>query len=76
MLGAPAGAGRAHPPVLDLPAVFNPPAARTFELVVNGRVVTTLTAPLTPSDNQWADLTATVALRSGTNTVGGAVRRG
>jgi hypothetical protein len=51
------------------PVVFNPPAARTFELVVNGRVVTTLNAPLTPSDNQWADLTTTVALRSGTNSV-------
>jgi len=69
VLGAPAGTAELTLRYSTYPVVFNPPAARTFELVVNGRMVTTLTVPPTESDNEWADLTTTVPLRPGTNSV-------
>ena len=69
VLGAPAGSAVLTIRYSTYPVIFNPPAARNFDVMVNGTRVATLTAPLTASDNQWADLTTNIALKAGTNAV-------
>ncbi len=69
VLGAPAGPATLTLRYSTYPVPFNPPPARNFDVVVNGTRVATLSAPLTESDNQWADLTTAIPLRTGTNSV-------
>jgi hypothetical protein len=69
VLGAPAGTATLTLRYSTYPVPLNPPAARNFDLVVNGKYVTTLTATPTPTADQWSDLSTTVALRPGTNSV-------
>ena len=69
VLGAPSGTATLTLRYSTYPVPFNPPPARNFDLLVNDRRVATLVAPLTPSANQWADVTTEVRLRAGTNAV-------
>jgi alpha-glucosidase (family GH31 glycosyl hydrolase) len=69
VLGAQSGPADLTVRYSTYPVVLNPPPAHNFELVIDGREVSTLTAAPTATANQWADLTTTVSLRPGTNSV-------
>lgn len=69
VLGAPSGPASVTLRYSNVPVPPTSTVVRNFDLLVNGRYATTLTADRTDSAEPWSTLTTTVALRSGVNTV-------
>ena len=69
VMGAPAGRALVSIRYSNEPSAPLPSAQSTIDLLVNGRLITTLVAAPTDSANPWSTLHTTVPLQSGTNAV-------
>jgi len=69
VLGAPAGPAAVTIRYSNVPVPPSSSVVRNFDLLVNGRILTTLTAARTDQTDPWTTMTTDAALRAGVNSI-------